>query len=216
MKGINVLMFCVVLTLVSAMDASPLQDFCVAVSDPRSDITINGKFCKDPKLATANDFAYSGLHIPGDTNNNLGLNISVMNVDKIAGLNTLGLSLARKDYAPNGGLNPPHVHPRASEILIVVEGTFYAGFVTSNPNNLLISKVLKAGDVFVFPVGLIHFEFNIGDTDGVVISGLSSQNPGIITVPSAVFGSNPSINPNILTKAFQLDKNVVNYLQKTF
>ncbi|CAB4269043.1 unnamed protein product [Prunus armeniaca] len=33
-----------------------------------------------------------------------------------AGLNTLGISLTRIDFAPNG-LNPPHTHPRASEFL---------------------------------------------------------------------------------------------------
>ncbi|GLT55214.1 hypothetical protein SLA2020_283570 [Shorea laevis] len=39
-----------------------------------------------------------------------------------AGLNTLGISLARIDFAPYG-LNPPHIHPRATEILVVLEGT---------------------------------------------------------------------------------------------
>ncbi|WP_414672536.1 cupin domain-containing protein [Lactovum miscens] len=37
-----------------------------------------------------------------------------------------------------------------------------------------------------------------------------------MTIANAVFGSNPPINPDVLTKAFQLDKNVVQHLQKLF
>ncbi|KAJ9177414.1 hypothetical protein P3X46_012639 [Hevea brasiliensis] len=199
----------------SAYDPSPLQDFCVAIKDAKDGVFVNGKFCKDSMLVTANDFSFSGLNIAGNTSNQVGSNVTLLNVDKIPGLNTLGISLARIDFAPYGGLNPPHTHPRATEILIVLEGTLYVGFVTSNPNRL-ITKVLNAGDVFVFPIGLIHFQFNIGKTNAVAIAALSSQNPGVITIANAVFGSNPPINPDVLTKAFQLDKNVVNYLQKQF
>ena len=136
-------------------------------------------------------------------------------MDQILGLNTLGISIVRIDYAPYGQ-NPPHTHPRATEILVVLEGTLYVGFVTSNPENRFFSKVLNKGDVFVFPIGLIHFQFNVGKTNAIALAGLSSQNPGVITIANAVFGSNPPINPDVLAKAFQLDKNVIEYLQKVF
>ncbi|TYJ11297.1 hypothetical protein E1A91_A11G266300v1 [Gossypium mustelinum] len=97
-----------------------------------------------------------------------------------------------------------------------LEGTLYVSFVTSNTDNCLITKVLNHGDVFVFPVDLIHFKFNIGNTKAVAFAGLSSQNPGVIMIANAVFGSNPPINPDVLTKAFQLDKNIVTYLQSKF
>ncbi|EEF40438.1 Rhicadhesin receptor precursor, putative [Ricinus communis] len=176
---------------------------------------VNGKFCKNPNLTVAEDFFFSGLNIPRDTANPNGVNVTLLNVDQIAGLNTLGISLARIDYAANGGLNPPHTHPRATEILVVIEGTLYVGFVTSNPNRF-ISKVLYPGDVFVFPIGLIHFQFNLAKTNAVAFAGLSSQNPGVITIANAVFGPNPPINPAVLAKAFQLDKNIVLELQKKF
>ncbi|KAF2283815.1 hypothetical protein GH714_016131 [Hevea brasiliensis] len=136
----------------SAYDPSPLQDFCVAIKDAKDGVFVNGKFCKDSMLVTANDFSFSGLNIAGNTSNQVGSNVTLLNVDKIPGLNTLGISLARIDFAPYG----------------------------------------------------------------VAIAALSSQNPGVITIANAVFGSNPPINPHVLTKAFQLDKNVVNYLQKQF
>ncbi|KAF2289902.1 hypothetical protein GH714_039086 [Hevea brasiliensis] len=100
-------------------------------------------------------------NIPGNTGNQVGSNVTLVNVDKMPGLNTLG-------------------------------------------------------DVFVFPIGLIHFQFNVGKTNAVAFAGLSSQNPGAITIANALFASNPPINPDVLVKAFQLDKNVVNYLQKLF
>ncbi|KAA3458811.1 germin-like protein subfamily 1 member 14 [Gossypium australe] len=202
--------------LAYASDPSPLQDFCVAINDSKDGVFVNGKFCKDPKLAKAEDFYYSGLNIPRNTSNPVGSTVTPVNVAQIPGLNTLGISLVRIDYAPNGGLNPPHTHPRATEILVVVEGTLYVGFVTSNTDNRLITKVLYPGDVFVFPIGLIHFQFNVGKTKAVAFAGLSSQNPGVITIANAVFGPNPSINPDILVKAFQLDKNVVKKLQSKF
>ncbi|TYH28743.1 hypothetical protein ES288_A02G168200v1 [Gossypium darwinii] len=199
--------------LASASDPSPLQDFCIAVNDAKNGVFINGKLCKDPKLATPEDFFFSGLNIPGNTSNQVG---SMITPVIVSGLNTLGISLVRIDYAPYVGLNPLHTHPRATEILVVVQGTLYVGFVTSNPDSRLFTKVLYPGDVFVFPLGLIHFQFNIGHTNAVAFAALSSQNPGVVTIASAVFGSDPDINPDVLAKAFQLDKKIVNQLQSRF
>ena len=177
-------------------------------------VFVNGKFCKDPAIVTADDFFFPGLNVPGNTENKVGFSVNLVNVDKLPGLNTLGISLARLDFAPYG-LNPPHIHPRGTEILVVVEGTLYVGFVTSNPNKLF-TKVLNKGDVFVFPLGLIHFQLNIGKTKALAFASFNSQNPGVITIANAVFGSTPPINPDVLIKAFQLDKNVIDYLQKQF
>ncbi|PQQ05542.1 germin-like protein subfamily 1 member 16 [Prunus yedoensis var. nudiflora] len=229
MKGVHFLISTLAILayatfLVSASDPSSLQDFCVALNDTKSAggyfgagaVFVNGKFCKDPKLANANDFFFSGLQNPRNTQNPLGSNVTAVNVDNLLGLNTLGISLARIDFAPNG-LNPPHTHPRATEILVVLEGTLHVGFVTSNGDgNRLFTKVLNKGDVFVFPIGLIHFQLNVGKVNAVAFAGLSSQNPGVITIAKAVFGSQPPINPDVLAKAFQVDDNVVDYLQKQF
>ncbi|XP_077242820.1 germin-like protein 8-2 [Tasmannia lanceolata] len=203
-------------SLTFAFDPSPLQDFCVA--DNKSPVFVNGEVCKDANLAQASDFFFPGLDIPGNTNNRIGSNVTLVNVLRIPGLNTLGVSIARIDFAPYG-LNSPHAHPRASEIFVVQEGSLYAGFVTSNlanGQNRLISKILNKGDVFVFPIGLIHFQFNVGKTDAVAIAHFNSQNPGIITIANAVFGSNPPISDDVLTKAFDLDKKVVDFLQAQF
>ncbi|KAK9048432.1 hypothetical protein SSX86_032604 [Deinandra increscens subsp. villosa] len=196
-----------------ASDPSPLQDFCVA--DPKSPVLVNGLVCKDPKLVQADDFLFRGLNIMGNTTNAVGSNVTAVNVAQLPGLNTLGISMVRIDFAPMG-INAPHTHPRATEILTVIEGRFLVGFVTSNPENRLISKVLEEGDVFVFPQGLIHFQQNIGHGNAIAIAALSSQNPGVITIADAVFGSNPDIAGDILAKAFQVDINVVYQIQSKF
>ncbi|CDY69461.1 hypothetical protein Bca4012_093067 [Brassica carinata] len=175
------------LPLAIASDPSPLQDFCVGVNSPASGVFVNGKFCKDPRIVNADDFFSSVLNRPGNVN-----------------------------YAPNGQ-NPPHTHPRATEILVVQQGTLLVGFVSSNQDgNRLFAKTLNVGDVFVFPEGLIHFQFNLGRTPAVAIAALSSQNAGVITIANTVFGSNPAIDPNVLARAFQMDANVIRDLQNRF
>jgi quercetin dioxygenase-like cupin family protein len=111
-------------------------------------VIVNGLACKDPKEVQADDFSFSGLHLAGNTSNAVGSRATTVNVAQIPGLNTLGISLVRIDYAP-WGINPPHTHPRGSEILTVIEGSLEVGFVTSSPENRLITKVLQKGDVFV-------------------------------------------------------------------
>ncbi|XP_044482150.1 germin-like protein subfamily 1 member 17 [Mangifera indica] len=198
----------------SAFDPEPLQDFCVAINDPLHGVFVNGKFCQDPNLAKAENFSFS-VKMPGSTNNLLGSNVTAVTVDQIPGLNTLGISAARLDFAPYGEVSP-HTHPRATEILVVLEGTLLVGFITSDSNHTLFTKVLNQGDVFVFPIGLIHFQVNIGKTNALAFSSLNSQNPGVITIASTVFGSNPPIKPKILARAFMLDVNVVKTLQRKF
>lgn len=176
---------------------------------------VNGFACKDPKIVTSSDFSFTGLHMPGNTSNTVGSRVTPVTVSQMPGLNTLGISMARIDFAP-WGINPPHTHPRATEVLTVIEGTLEVGFVTSNPNNNLISKVLQKGDVFVFPINLIHFQRNVGKSNAVAIVALSSQNPGVITISNAVFGSNPAIANDLLAKSFQTDTNTIDRMQSKF
>ncbi|MCD7458187.1 hypothetical protein HAX54_037506 [Datura stramonium] len=100
-------------------------------------------------------------------------------VDKLQEFVYLGISLARIDYAPYG-LNPPHTHPKSIEVLVVLE------------------------ELCVF--GLIHFQFNVGKTKAIAFAGLSSQNPGVITIANAVFGSDPQSTTMFLPKHSKLTR----------
>ncbi|KAL2523508.1 Germin-like protein subfamily 1 member 18 [Abeliophyllum distichum] len=198
---------------VFAFEPSPLQDFCVA--DPSNSARVNGLACKNPMSVSVDDFSFSGLHLPGNTSNPVGSRVTPVTVAQLPGLNTLGISMVRIDYAP-WGISPPQTHPRATEIITVLEGSLQVGFVTSNPDNSHITKVLQKGDMFVFPVGLVHYQRNVGNVNTVAIAAFSSQNPGVITIANAVFGSKPDIANDILAKAFQVDKSIVDQLQATF
>ncbi|VFQ86650.1 unnamed protein product [Cuscuta campestris] len=140
----------------------------------------------------------------------MGAKVTPVRVEELPGLNTLGVAVGRIDFAPRG-ISPPHTHPLGTEVIVVVEGTLYAGFVDSR--NKLFAKTLHPGDVFVFPKGLVHFQLNVGGGRASVFAGFGSQNPGGITTANSVFAADPPILPELLSKAFQLDKKVINHLQ---
>ncbi|WCJ26816.1 RmlC-like cupins superfamily protein [Euphorbia peplus] len=185
--------------LSSSVTADPdlLQDVCVA--DFTTGVKVNGFPCKEN--ITAEDFYFSGIAKPGLTNNTLGSLVTGANVQRIPGLNTLGVSMSRIDYAP-GGLNPPHTHPRATEMVFVLEGTLDVGFITTA--NVLISKSISKGDTFVFPKGLVHFQKNNGKYPAAVIAAFNSQLPGTQSIALTLFAASPPVPDNVLTKAFQV------------
>ncbi|KAJ1393315.1 RmlC-like cupin domain superfamily [Sesbania bispinosa] len=190
-----------VLTTVTASDPDPLQDLCVA--DLASAVKVNGFTCKDVAKVNATDFFSDILAKPGATNNTFGSLVTGANVQKIPGLNTLGVSMSRIDYAP-GGLNPPHTHPRATEMVFVLEGQLDVGFITSATGNVLISKTIKKGETFVFPKGLVHFQKNNALEPASVIAAFNSQLPGTQSIALTLFAATPPVPDNVLTKAFQV------------
>ncbi|XP_015069376.1 germin-like protein subfamily T member 2 [Solanum pennellii] len=186
-------------------DPDPLQDFCVAILNDTS-TSLNGFPCKPASQVTSNDFFFDGLTIEGNTENAFGFSATVGNVLSFPGLNTQGLSMNRIDFAP-GGLNPPHSHPRATESGVVIKGKIYVGFVTTK--NVLYSKVLTAGEMFVVPRGLVHFQMNVGKEKAMTITAFNSHLPGAVVLPTTLFTSKPSIPDEVLTKAFKIDATVI-------
>ncbi|KAJ7564370.1 hypothetical protein O6H91_02G014200 [Diphasiastrum complanatum] len=194
-----------------AADGDPLQDFCV--KDTNQQLHVNGFPCKDPAQVQASDFASAVLKNPGNTSNGLGVAVTAANALSFGGLNTQGVSAARIDFAKNG-LNPPHVHPRASEILFLAQGTLLVGFVTSTPDNKLFAQTINAGELFIFPRGLVHFQLNVGyGSTALAFSAFNSQNQGTSQVAKALFASNPPINDAVLEKALQLSAADVQHLR---
>ncbi|XP_073041612.1 germin-like protein 5-1 [Primulina eburnea] len=181
----------------ASADPDMLQDICVA--DLASAVKVNGFVCKSN--TSSDDFFSALLAKPGPTNNTFGSLVTGANVQRIPGLNTLGVSLSRIDYAP-GGLNPPHTHPRATEIVFVLYGQLEVGFITTA--NVLYSKTIKNGEIFVFPRGLVHFQKNNGRVPAAVIAAFNSQLPGTQTISTTLFGATPPVPDNVLSKAFQI------------
>ncbi|OEL23852.1 Germin-like protein 5-1 [Dichanthelium oligosanthes] len=174
-------------------------------------VKVNGFPCK--ANATADDFFSSVLAKPGNTNTATGAVVTGANVEKVPGLNTLGVSLSRIDYAP-GGLNPPHTHPRATELVFVLYGTLDVGFITTA--NKLVAKTISQGDVFAFPRGLVHFQRNAGAEPAAVVSAFNSQLPGTQSIAMTLFGAEPEVPDDVLAKAFQIGTKEVDKIKAKF
>lgn len=176
-------------------------------------VLVNGFVCKEAMAVSAEDFFFRGLGQAGNTDNAVGSIVTPANVVQIPGLNTLGISLVRIDFAV-GGINPPHTHPRATEVLFLAEGELFVGFIDTN--NTFFSKTLEKGDVFVFPKALVHFQQNVGKENAVAIAALSSQLPGTQTIANSLFAANPPLPDSVLSKAFRITQELVDYIQKMF
>ncbi|KAE9446754.1 hypothetical protein C3L33_21355, partial [Rhododendron williamsianum] len=192
-----IMVFIAVISNSVSADLDMLQDVCVA--DLNNAVKMNGFACK--ANFSPSDFFSSRLAMPMPTNNMLGSTVTPANVMQIPGLNTLGVSMARIDFAP-GGLNPPHTHPRATEIIFVLYGELDVGFITTA--NVLVSMTIKQGDVFTFPKGLVHFQMNNGKGPAAAIAAFDSQNPGVQAIAATLFAAMPPVSDSVLSKAFQI------------
>ncbi|KAF2315138.1 hypothetical protein GH714_038233 [Hevea brasiliensis] len=98
-----------------------------------------------------------------------------------------GVSVAALIYPPSG-INPPHAHPRAAELLIVIQGVLEVGFVDST--NKLFTQTLQVPEMFIFPKGLVHFQVNTRSDSPVYVLGMfGSANAGTVSLPSTLFAS---------------------------
>ncbi|KAM3398863.1 germin-like protein 9-3 [Capsicum galapagoense] len=116
-------------------------------------------------------------------------------------LNGQSVSYAILQY-PSGSVNPVHTHPRSAELLLLMSGTLEVGFIDTT--NKIFTQTLQTGDVFVFPKGLVHYQYNADATNCAwAISAFGSANAGTVSIPNSVF--NTSIPNNILAKSFKTD-----------
>lgn len=198
--------------LTLASDPDPVQDFCIPNpvfgSMRTAHFTIHP--CKNSSEATTDDFVFSGMKTAGNFSET-GLATIPVNPTNFPGLNTLGMSFIRADLMV-GAINPPHFHPRATEITYVVQGSVYSGFVDSS--NRVFARVLQQGEVMVFPRGLVHFQMNVGDKAATVFGSFNGQNPGSQKIPTAIFGS--GIDDKLLEKAFGLSPKQIGMMRRRF
>lgn len=76
------------------------------------------------------------------------------------------------------GMNTPHVHNRATEINVVIEGRLVTNFRIENGVDT-ISNTLSKYQMTVFPQGAMHQEFNPDCEDAVFVAGFNGQDPGV-------------------------------------
>ncbi|XP_062185885.1 germin-like protein 1-2 [Phragmites australis] len=192
-------------------DPAPLQDFCVA--DLQAATQLDGFPCKAASAVVDGDFFSRAIVAAASTRNPFGVNSTRATVATFPGLNTLGLSITRVDLA-QGGLNPPHSHPRASELVMVLKGEVMVGFTTGT--NQLFSKVVKENELFVVPRGLQHFQLNTGAGDAVFVAMFDSQSPGVVTPTFSLFATKPAMPIEVLTKTFLVGEDEVGAMKSKF
>ncbi|VVA90835.1 unnamed protein product [Arabis nemorensis] len=195
-------------------DPDPLQDYCISPPPPPSDhqhIFLNGILCKDPTQATVSDFTTTALSKPGNTRvNPFMINVTLTTITNLPGINTMGLTMARIDFDASGVV-PPHVHPRASEVTVCLDGVLLVGFVDTSGR--VFTQELHPGETFVFPKGLVHFLYNMDSvSSALAVSGLNSQNPGTQFVSLVNFDS--KIVEEVLERVYQINGRDVAKIRK--
>lgn len=203
--------------LTGASDPDPVQDYCIP--NPKFNPSIIGTHkqfssilpCKNASEVTADEFVFSGTKDLAPNFSDTGLSAVSIGPAIFPGLNTLGMSFSRVELNV-GGVNPPHFHPRATELAFLIRGSIYSGFVDST--NQVFARVLEAGEVMVYPRGLVHFQMNVGDKPAVILGSFNSQNPGTQKIPAAVFGS--GINDELLEKAFGMSSKQIGLMRRRF
>ncbi len=117
-------------------------------------------------------------------------------------LTTLGVSFAALFFEPCG-LNPPHIHPRATEVLtIATDSQVLAGFVLDNTFTMEINETLTQYQGMAFPQGSIHWQLNQGCEPAVGIAGFGDEDPGASSIANRFFGGpDKGINPDVAIAA---------------
>jgi oxalate decarboxylase/phosphoglucose isomerase-like protein (cupin superfamily) len=106
-----------------------------------------------------------------------GGSILLATVDNFPILEELGISGAVSFIEPCG-LNIPHLHPRANEILTVIDGILDTGFVQENGFNTEIETQLGKFQATIFPMGSIHYQQNPTCSPAAFVAALNNEDPG--------------------------------------
>jgi hypothetical protein len=125
------------------------------------------------------------------------LTYHLQNIDTFPILTDLGLSTTVAFLNPCG-INTPHVHPRATEFLTVVQGAISFGMILENGlvdagNKAEINGTLQTFQGTVLPVGSIHYQFNPTCEPAVFVATLNSEDPGTSQVAQGFFGLNGEV-----------------------
>lgn len=103
---------------------------------------------------------------------------------------------------PPASVNPVHTHPRAAELLFLTQGKLEVGFVDST--NKLYTQSLQEGDLFVFPKGLVHFQYNADAVNpAFAISAFGSAAAGTVSLPNTLFNS--TVDDTVMALSFKTD-----------
>lgn len=90
------------------------------------------------------------------------------------------------------GMNTAHVHNRATELNIIVQGRLVTNFVLENGAKP-VANTMDTFQMAVFPQGAIHQEFNPDCTDAVFVAAFPDADAGVNTVANNFFSLRPDV-----------------------
>ena len=79
------------------------------------------------------------------------------------------------------GLDPPHLHPEADEMALVISGALSTGFIFQN-NDPVIMNLVGSGMATLFQRGAIHWLANLGCEPAYYVSAFNSAIPNVLNV----------------------------------
>ena len=94
-------------------------------------------------------------------------------------------------------INTPHVHNRATEFNVVVEGRLVTNFINENGVEP-ISNVITKFQASVFPQAAIHTEFNPDCEPAVFVAGFNNADPGVSQIAQNFFSLRNDITETTL------------------
>eukprot|EP01134_Creolimax_fragrantissima_P001725 CFRG1725T1 len=135
-----------------------------------------------------------------------GGTVQSVNINRFPVLQTADMAFTRFHIAPCG-INLPHVHPRATESIYMVDGELTVGFTTEG-GRVIINDISAEQSTF-FPQGLLHYQQNLGCEPASFISILNNADPGVVTIPSALM----SLPGEALEATFEEDASFIEQLK---
>ncbi|PNT68692.1 putative germin-like protein 9-2 [Brachypodium distachyon] len=196
-----------VFALLSLLSAAPLAIVLAGDPDILTDFVIPAN--ANPANITGDFFTYTGFRVSSSTPITSSFTVTKATMMEFPALNGQSVSYARLTFPP-GSVNPAHAHPRSAELLLVVDGALSVGFVDAAAGRLY-TQDLAAGDMFVFPKGTVHYQYNMGGQDAVALSAFGSAAAGLVSVPVAVFET--GIDDAVLAKSFKTDEATIQKLK---
>lgn len=139
-------------------------------------------------LLRPSDFVYDFQRATGNSTNTMGNGGRTVKADRKAfpALIGSGVSMTLGFLGPCG-FNTPHIHPRSSEINVVVQGALVAEFTLENGLPTVVNNLTQY-QMSVFPMGAMHTEFNPLCTESVFVAGFASEDPGVQAIAQTFFG----------------------------
>lgn len=150
-----------------------------------------------------NFFTFTGLRgIFENGNSPINSNTTTRaSVKEFPALNGQSVSLSML-LLPGGGISAPHTRPHATGLFLLLKGCLEVGFVDTT--NKLYTQTLNAGDMFIFPKGLVHYQYNVDPKNPALgVAAFGSATADVVSLPTTLFGA--GIDDGILAQSFKTD-----------